>query len=121
MNQPKRASMSFSEVQRPILLAPNTANCYHNITPHIGNFHVNPKPIDDNELVEVSIPKKSKALAILPSNSKLAGVTIVDNNLELKCSSPSKLENLDVVIKYHSLSDVRLEHIDDELVKDHDE
>jgi hypothetical protein len=108
MNQPKRASMSFSEVQHPILVAPSTANCYHNIAPHIGNFHVNPKPIDDNELVKVSILKNSKVLAIQPSNSELVGATIVDNNLELKCSSPSKLENLDVVIKYHSLSDVRL-------------
>jgi hypothetical protein len=46
-------------------------------------------------------------------------VTIVDNK-ELKCSSPSKLENLDVVIKDHGLSDAGLEHINDELVEDHD-
>jgi hypothetical protein len=48
-------------------------------------------------------------------------VTIVDNNMELKCSSPSKLENLDVAIKDHNLNYARLKHIDDELAKDHDE
>jgi hypothetical protein len=48
-------------------------------------------------------------------------VTIVDNNMELKCSSPSKLENLDVAIKDHNLNHARLKHIDDELAKDHDE
>jgi hypothetical protein len=58
MNQPERASMSFSKVQRPILPTPSTINCYHNITPNISNFHVNPKLVDDNELVEISTPKK---------------------------------------------------------------
>jgi hypothetical protein len=48
-------------------------------------------------------------------------VTTIDNNLELKCTSPSKLENLNVAIGNHSLNDARLEHIDDELAKDHDE
>jgi hypothetical protein len=48
-------------------------------------------------------------------------VTTIDNNLELKCSSPSKLENLNVAIKDHNLSDLGLEHTNDELAKDHDE
>jgi len=105
MNQPKRALMSFSKVQHPILPAPSTTNCYHNITPSINNFHVNLKHVDDNELVEVSTPKKSIFLAIQPPTSKPIGVTIVDNDLELKCSNLSKLENVDVVVKDHSLSD----------------
>ncbi len=56
--------MSFLEVQHPILPTPSMATCYHDITPSISSFHVNPKPVDDNELVEVSTPKKSKALTI---------------------------------------------------------
>jgi hypothetical protein len=50
MNQPKRASMSFSKVQHPILPTPSTSNCYHDIIPSINNFHVNPKPTNDNQL-----------------------------------------------------------------------
>jgi hypothetical protein len=59
MNQPERTSMSFSKVQHPILPTPSTSNCYQDIIPSIGNFHVNPKLAGDNELVEVSTPKKS--------------------------------------------------------------
>jgi hypothetical protein len=117
MKQPERASTSFSKVQ----LAPSMANCYHNITPSIDNFHVNSKSTDVNDLVEVSTPKKSKVLTIQPPISKPTRVTIVENNMELKCSSPNKLENLDVAIKDHNLNYARLEHIDDELAKDHDE
>ncbi len=113
--------MSFSKVQHPILLAPSMTNCYHNITPSIDNFHVNPKSTYDNELIEVSTPKKSKALVIQPPTSKPTRVTIVDNNMELKCSNPSKLENLDVAIKDHSLNYAGLEDTADELAKDHDE